>query len=83
MSEPDRAQLRLRILEIARSELALDQPIDEAQDLSLQLDSVQRLTLVVALEDAFEICFDPEEDEEIRSLEQVIDLVARKVADVS
>lgn len=36
------------------------------------LDSVQRLTLVVALEDHFEVCFDPEEEDGLATLNDVV-----------
>jgi acyl carrier protein len=48
-----------------------DGPLDE------HLDSVQRLTLVVAVEDHFGICFEPEDDEEARTLDDVVRIVQR------
>ncbi len=36
------------------------------------LDSVQKLTLVVAIEDHFELCFDPEREDSLQTLDDVI-----------
>jgi acyl carrier protein len=46
-------------------------PLDE------HLDSVQRLTLVVSIEDHFEICFEPEDDEAAASVDDVIRIIKR------
>ena len=51
---------------------------DEISDFTLgqqgleDLDSVQKLTLVVAIEDHFEICFDPEREDSLETLDDVI-----------
>jgi len=63
---------------LAETELGLDSGLD-AGDLADQLDSVARLTLVVAIEDHFKICFEPEDEEEIRTLENLVTLIQRKV----
>jgi acyl carrier protein len=39
--------------------------------LSNELDSVQRLSLIVAIEDTFKICFDPEDEETIDTIEDL------------
>ena len=58
----------------------LDQIVSEELDwsdgipsgtLSNELDSVQRLSLVVAIEDTFKICFDPEDEETIATIEDL------------
>jgi acyl carrier protein len=69
MTDPE---LRETLLRIARQSTGLEQI--PAGDLAEALDSVQRLTLVVAIEDHLKISFSPEDDEEIRSFE---DLLAR------
>ena len=51
-------------------------PVGELAD---SLDSVQRLTLVVALEDRFEICFDPEDEAEVRTMDDVLALIRQKL----
>ena len=42
---------------------------------------MQRLSLVVAIEDHFKICFDPEDEEEIDTISQVVDLIVRKLSE--
>jgi acyl carrier protein len=49
-------------------------------DLAEQLDSVQRLTLVVAIEDHFEVCFDPEDEERIRSFDDIVGVIHSKLS---
>lgn len=66
------------ISEIARAELRLEGPLPEG-DLSERLDSVQRLTLVVALEDRFGVCFEPEDDESVRTVEDVVRVIRAKL----
>ena len=62
------AEIRATIIEIASLELP-DLNLDG--DFISSLDSVQRLTLVVALEDHFEICFDPENEAGLINLNDV------------
>lgn len=50
------------------------------EDSFSDLDSVQRLTLVVALEDHFEVCFDPEEENGLVSLEDVVRYLHKELA---
>jgi acyl carrier protein len=42
----------------------------------LELDSVQQLTFIVELENAFEICFDEGDEARIRTIGDVVDIVA-------
>jgi acyl carrier protein len=64
--------------QLAETELGMDSGLD-AGELADQLDSVGRLTLVVAIEDHFEICFEPEDEEEIRTLDNLVQLIRRKL----
>lgn len=73
-------EIRAQVLALAQAELRWQGDLPEG-DLSAFLDSVQRLTLVVAIEDRFEISFGPEEDEQIRSLSDVVAAIAHKVQD--
>ena len=66
------------IAEIARSELKLDGPLPTG-DLSEHLDSVQRLTLVVALEDRFEVSFQEEDDTAVRTVDDVARVILRRL----
>jgi len=61
---------------IARDEAKWKGPLP-AGPLDRHLDSIQRLALVVAIEDRFQICFDPEDEQRIRSID---DLVAGIIA---
>lgn len=66
------------IAELAARELRWQGPLPEG-DLSEHLDSVQRLTLVVAIEDRFEIVFEPEDEESVRTLADVMRVVRHKL----
>ena len=46
-----------------------------------QLDSVQRLTLVVAIEDHFKICFEPEDEAQVHSLEDLVTMIEAKLSE--
>jgi len=70
--------LREEIIALASRRLSVEGPLPEG-DLSELLDSVQRLTLVIAIEDHYKICFEPEDDEGIISLDDVVRLVAARL----
>ena len=63
---------------LAKDEIGLSEGLNSG-DLAAQLDSVARLTLVVAIEDHFKICFDPEDEEGIHTVEQLVQLIERKL----
>lgn len=63
---------------IAQQSLRLSGPIPEG-DLAEHFDSVERLTLVVAIEDHFEITFDEAEEDEVRTFDDVVALIRRKL----
>lgn len=78
--------VRARILELASAELGLDAAALQgltAGDLARHLDSVQRLTLVVAIEDAFQVCLDPDDEAQLATLDDVVRLVAARVTDAA
>ena len=66
--------VREQILTIASAELGDAAPTGDTV-LADALDSVQRLQLVVAIEDHFEICFEPEDDESVRTLDDLVAVV--------
>ena len=67
-----------RVIEaIARKELRIDHPFPRDLDLAAQLDSIQRLALVVAIEDQLRICFEPEDEEQAVTLDDVVRIVSR------
>ena len=74
----DYTDLQEEIRRIAARELDLQ---DDALlgDLSENLDSMQRLSLVVAIEDHYEICFDPEDEQGTLTFQDVVKLVQRKL----
>lgn len=71
-------QLRDTIHALVRAELRLDGPLPEG-DLAEHLDSVQRLSLVVALEDHFSICFEADDEEGARTLDDVVRIVQTRL----
>ena len=44
-----------------------------------ELDSMQQLSLVVAIEDHFEICLDPEDENRLETLQDLVLLIQEKV----
>ncbi len=66
------------VREIAARELRLQGELPTG-DLSLYLDSVQRLTLVVALEDHFQICFADEDDAAVRTIDDVVRVIRARL----
>tara|TARA_B110000037_G_C16923444_1_gene425420 strand:- start:256 stop:495 length:240 start_codon:yes stop_codon:yes gene_type:complete len=46
--------------------------------LAEQLDSIQRLSLMVAIEDHFEVIFSPEDDEKVDTIDDLIQLIKEK-----
>lgn len=70
--------LRVVVVEAAQGALGWTGPLPEG-DLAESLDSVQRLTLVVALEDRFEICFDPEDESGVKTMDDVMALLRQKL----
>lgn len=71
--------IRCHIAELARQELGHVGDLPEG-DMSEWLDSVQKLTLVVALEDTYEIAFDPEDEAGIRTVDDLVALVRTRLA---
>ena len=65
--------------QLAKEELGLATGL-QAGDLADQLDSVARLTLVVAIEDHFQICFEPEDEEQIHTMKELVALIETKLA---
>lgn len=81
MTAPSDHQIRATLMELARTEVGLEEALGDG-DLSEQLDSVQRLSLVVAIEDHYKICFDPEDEEGVRTIAQAVALIQAKLADL-
>lgn len=77
---PSREAVRAAIQELAQRELGLRDPLADDADLSEHLDSIQRLSLVVAIEDHFQVAFEPEDDENVATMGEAIDAVVRLLA---
>lgn len=72
-------EIRSAIEDIVRTELRMDVSLPGDAVLAEHLDSIRRLSLVVAIEDHFEICFEPEDDEAARTLDDVVRIVTQRV----
>ncbi len=70
--------IRTELERIAREKLRFDGDLG-AGELAEQLDSVQRLTFVVAVEDHFEICFEPEDEERIHGIQDMVKAIHEKL----
>ena len=70
--------IRNQIVEMVRRESVHTGEIPDGA-LADHLDSVQRLTLVVAIEDHFEICLDPNDEEQVETLDDIVKLIQRKL----
>jgi len=64
---------------VLRSHLAIAQPVDAETDLTgeLQLDSLALLTLIVELENHFRICFEPDDEQGIQTVGDLVAVIAR------
>lgn len=82
MSEPHPDTLRETLQALAREHLSWEGPLP-AGDLAQHMDSMQRLALVVAIEDHFQVAFDPEDDESARTLDDVERLLRAKLAEAA
>ncbi len=72
--------IRREIATIAARELRLQGELPTG-DLSAVLDSVQRLTLVVALEDRFEICFADDDDASVHTVDDVVRVIQQRLGE--
>jgi acyl carrier protein len=71
--------LETELVDLARRELRLDAEIAPDADLSAHLDSMQRLQLLVAIEDRYGICLAAEDEAEMRTLAEAVRAVRRKL----
>lgn len=70
-----------QVADLARRELQWDDPLRPEQRLveDLGLDSLRLVTLAVAVENHFEICLEPEDEETLVTVEDLVRVVRRKV----
>ena len=52
-----------------------------SKNISEELDSMQQLSLVVAIEDHFEICLDPEDEQRVETLQDLTRLIQEKLSE--
>ena len=72
----------LRIVaELAERHLGSTGPITPDMDLvdDLRRDSLKLLTLAVQVENRFEVCFEPDEEASIRSVADLVSVIATKL----
>ena len=72
-------EIRQKLLDIAIEEKVLAGDTLPTGELAATLDSIQRLTLMVAIEDHFQICFEPEEEEALTGVDDLVALILDKV----
>ena len=72
-------EIRQKLLEIAIDEKVISDGALPTGELAATLDSIQRLTLMVAIEDHFQICFEPEEEEALTGIDDLVVLILEKV----
>ncbi|MGC6509240.1 MAG: hypothetical protein ACON4U_12550 [Myxococcota bacterium] len=70
--------IQSKLEHIVKEELGWTSGIPKG-DLSSELDSVQRLSLIVAIEDTFEICFEPEDESAIHNIGDLSQCILRLV----
>ena len=71
--------ISLTLKDIVRSELDWKQDTLPKGSLAEQLDSIQRLSLMVAIEDHFTIIFSPEDEEKVDTIDDLIKLIEIKL----
>jgi acyl carrier protein len=69
--------LRATITGIAQRTLGWKGELPDG-DLASQLDSMQRMTLVVAIEDHFQIAFDEDDEAELKTLDDLVRVLKTK-----
>lgn len=70
--------IRAVLTEIAHDELSWQGQLPEAE-LASAFDSMQRLTLVVAVEDRFRICLEEEDEERIQTVDDLVGVIRKKL----
>jgi acyl carrier protein len=78
MSATKTSSIREELHQIATRALHLERQLTDG-DLSEQLDSMQRLGLVIAIEDHYQICFEPDDDAQIKTVQDVVELIKAKL----
>jgi len=76
-----RTEILERLQRIVHDTLGDGAPVAPETDLlgDLQLDSVKQLELIVEIENAFEICFEPEEEQGLATIAELVALVEKRM----
>jgi acyl carrier protein len=82
MSDEARTRVLTGIREVAREHLGWSDelPKDARLREDLELDSIQLLTLAVEVENFFRVRLEPEDEQEIETVADLVDVVTAKVA---
>ena len=77
----NRKEIFHMVQRVVRKQLKMAAPITLETHIQrdLRLDSIQRLTLVVELENHFRVCFDPEDEVGIETFHDVVDLIDQRL----
>lgn len=73
-----KTEIRSTLSMLAKRDLGFEGTIPEGE-LAAQFDSVQRLTFVVAIEDEFRVCFEPEDEAKLLTLDDLIMAIDNKL----
>lgn len=78
-----RADILGVVRRVIRQDLECEVLVEEPSSIlgDLQLDSLQRLTLAVELENHFEICFDLEDEQGLSTIGDLVDLIERQLGE--
>ena len=74
--------VREAVLRILADEVQWDGPAPDGP-IDGRLDSLQRMTLIVAIEDYFRICFEPEDEASIRDFDDLVRTIETKTAEAA
>ena len=78
-----RAEIEAKLRALVRERLALEAELAPETELlgDLQLDSLKQLELVVEIENAFGICFEPEAEREIATVGALVEAIEARLAE--
>ena len=73
-------EILAEVRDVLRKHVEVAAEVEPETDLTrdLELDSLKRLTFVVELENRFKICFDPGDEDGVRTVRDVVALVVEK-----
>lgn len=77
--EPSEQEILSTISQIIKEELSGETTLS-SENIAEELDSMQQLSLVVAIEDHFEICLDPEDEQRVETLQDLTVLIKEKLS---